>query len=328
MLNKVAHCALWATLSLMLGAPAVTAGSQGVAGEADLESSLQQLTAEYDRIRDARDGVVMAPVRMIRDLHGRTLADNMRENVLVPSVRDHLDALFQSATAALSSDTPATAAPILAEITTTLAHEDERFRAIKAYWSRRGAQRPNRRPYLSHLRRNGIEPRHAAEIKATEAAFEQQIDTGLFVAAMNVTFPRLRDLYERAANEEAAQLHTAMKREGFVPFRTQEGNLKCAHATKTTSGSSVPKIVSSLLMDDYYPAASRRAGEGGYLIMDVLVARNGCPARATVTVSSGYEHLDTLAMSYAVHASYQPAERRGRAIGATLSFPMRFERPE
>ncbi len=300
----------------------------GVPTQAELQSWMKKLTKIYDGIKRARDTIVTTPARMARDLHGRTLPEDVRENVLATNVRDHLDSLLRAAGDSLNANDLSSAQSSLMELATILKREGGRQKAIAAYWERLGPHRPNRRPYLNHLQMNGLEPRYSKQIEAAEAGFEQQIEGRQFIEAMGTSWPRVLALYEKAAREEAAQVHAAVKREDFTPFRTREGALKCARATRKTSGSSQPAVVSRPAVEDYYPAPSMRAGEAGYVVLEVLVARNGCPVRADVAASSGYERLDSAALKYALHASYRPGQMRGHAIGAWISFPLRFELAE
>jgi TonB family protein len=299
--------------------------AQSLPTEAALHASMQRLTDTYNGIKAARDKIVGTPSRMTRDSHGRTLCDDVRDNVLVSSVREHLDSLLRAAGGALSAHDLQSTNASLTEVAPILEREGDLYDAIIAYWKRNGAPRPNRALYLEYLRVNGLEARYANEIEAAEASFEQQIEARLFVEAMDVTLPLLRELYDKAAEEEGIQVRAVMERRDFAPLRTAEGNVKCAHATRKTSGSPRPQMVSSVPIREYYPPVSRQLGEEGLVLMDVLVARNGCPARAYVTVSSGYEHLDTAALSYALHARYTPAEINGRIVATRMPLTLKFE---
>jgi TonB family protein len=316
--------ALWAMWSMALFASAATT-AQNLQTEAGLRASMQRLTDTYNGIRDARDKIVVTPSRMTRDSHGRTLCDDVRENVLVASVRERLDSLLRAAGDSLSAHDLPSADSSLTQVATILEREGKTYDAIIAYWKRNDAQRPNRSRYLKFLRVNGLEDRYSSEIEAAEGSFEQQIEAREFVGAMYTTVPLLRLLYDKAAEEEGIQIRSAMERRDFVPFRTEEGSVKCAHATRRTSGSALPSMVSSLSIRDYYPPVSRQLGEEGRILMDVLVARNGCAARAYVTVSSGYERLDTAALSYALQASYRPAEINGRLAATRIPLTLKFE---
>jgi TonB family protein len=299
--------------------------AQNMQTETALQSSLKDLTDTFTGIRNQRDTILSTPSRLMRDSHGRTLADDMRQNVLVPSARDEVDALLRAADQSLGAHNLKAANDSLAEAAAMLQREQETYTAIIAYWKWHATARPDRAPYLRYLAINGLQPSYAREIEAAEATFDQQIETRLFVEAMNTTLPQLRQLYEKAAADDAAQVHRVLERKDLVPFKVLDGSAKCAHATGKTSGSSRPMMVSNNPIDDVYPPASRERGEEGVVLVDVLVARNGCPARVWVTASSGYERLDDAALSYALRARYRPAQVRGRVVAERLPLALKFD---
>jgi TonB family protein len=299
--------------------------AQDMPAETALQSSLKDLTDTYNGIRNQRDTILSTPSRLMRDAHGRTLADDMRQNVLVPSAREEVDALLRAADDSLSARDLKGANESLAEVAAMLEREQDTYNAIAAYWRWHATPRPDRVRYVRNLTANGLQATYAKEIEAAEASFEQQIEARLFVDAMNTTLPQIRQLYEKAAAEDAAQVHRALERKDFVPFKVQEGNTKCAHPTTKTSGSSRPMMVSNTPVDSVYPAASREQREQGLVLVDVLVAKNGCPARAWVTGSSGYERLDDAAMGYALRARYRPAQVRGHIVAERLPLTLKFE---
>jgi TonB family protein len=293
--------------------------------EAALQISLEELTNTYDRVRNAREGILGAPARMTRDSHGRTLADDVRQNVLVSGVRERVAFLLRTAEDSLANHDLAATSESLAEASAILRREEDMYSAISAYWEWHAVPKPNRDPYIRHLLINGLPVAYAREIETTEQTFEQQIEASLFVDAMNTTLPMLRQLHEKAAADQAAEVRRVLNRREFAPFKTREGNAKCARSSSRTSGSSQPSMVSSAPIADYYPAISRDLREEGLVLVDVLVARNGCPARAWITASSGYERLDDAALSYALRARYRPAQIRGRIVAVRLPLTLKFE---
>jgi protein TonB len=73
-----------------------------------------------------------------------------------------------------------------------------------------------------------------------------------------------------------------------------------------------------------YPAAARRAGEQGTVMLRVLVSRDGTAARVQVDKSSGSPHLDAAARETVKAWRFKPARRGGEAIESWVVVPVVF----
>jgi periplasmic protein TonB len=73
-----------------------------------------------------------------------------------------------------------------------------------------------------------------------------------------------------------------------------------------------------------YPAAARRAGEQGTVMLRVLVSRDGTPARVEVDKSSGSPHLDAAARETVKAWRFAPARRGAEAIESWVVVPVVF----
>jgi periplasmic protein TonB len=74
-----------------------------------------------------------------------------------------------------------------------------------------------------------------------------------------------------------------------------------------------------------YPPASRRAGEGGSVVVSVLVGADGRVADAEVARSSGYGRLDNAAIRQALSAwRFRPATRDGVAVQSRHQITVTF----
>jgi periplasmic protein TonB len=73
-----------------------------------------------------------------------------------------------------------------------------------------------------------------------------------------------------------------------------------------------------------YPAAARRAGEQGTVMLRVLVGRDGAPARVEIDRSSGSPHLDAAARETVKAWRFAPARRGGEAIESWVVVPVVF----
>jgi protein TonB len=63
-----------------------------------------------------------------------------------------------------------------------------------------------------------------------------------------------------------------------------------------------------------YPAASRRLGEEGKVLLDVYLLADGTVGQIKIKVSSGYPRLDEAALAAVKRWHYVPASRGGEPI--------------
>jgi protein TonB len=73
-----------------------------------------------------------------------------------------------------------------------------------------------------------------------------------------------------------------------------------------------------------YPAAARRAGAEGRVVLRVLVGRDGSVVSVEVEISSGSPLLDDAAIAAVREWTFQPAQGEGGAVEAVLRVPFRF----
>jgi protein TonB len=73
-----------------------------------------------------------------------------------------------------------------------------------------------------------------------------------------------------------------------------------------------------------YPAAARRAGEQGTVMLRVLVSRDGTAARVELDKSSGSPHLDAAARETVKAWRFTPARRGSEAIESWMVVPVVF----
>lgn len=74
-----------------------------------------------------------------------------------------------------------------------------------------------------------------------------------------------------------------------------------------------------------YPAAARRMGEEGQVVMRVLVNERGRPERTEVQTSSGSSRLDDAARRAVLRAVFKPHIEDGRPIAVFAVIPIRFQ---
>lgn len=74
-----------------------------------------------------------------------------------------------------------------------------------------------------------------------------------------------------------------------------------------------------------YPMASRRKGEQGRVILDVLVSKEGKASSVTIISSSGFKELDAAAREAVMDAKFKPGERNGKAVEASARMTILFQ---
>jgi periplasmic protein TonB len=78
------------------------------------------------------------------------------------------------------------------------------------------------------------------------------------------------------------------------------------------------------LIDSCYPAASRRRGEEGRVLVDLTIAASGRPGAWRVAESSGFAGLDVAAGCVVGKLTFIPGRRDGRAVDADARLPIVF----
>lgn len=79
---------------------------------------------------------------------------------------------------------------------------------------------------------------------------------------------------------------------------------------------------------DYYPAASRRAGETGRAEVQVCVSPDGTATSARILTSSGFKSLDDAAIKFFRDARFNPATEDGTPVAACRTLPAVFRAPQ
>jgi protein TonB len=73
-----------------------------------------------------------------------------------------------------------------------------------------------------------------------------------------------------------------------------------------------------------YPAASRRIGEEGKVVLRVFVSEQGAPAKIEMRTSSGHVRLDEAAVATVAQWKFVPARRGDTPVGAWVLVPISF----
>ena len=74
--------------------------------------------------------------------------------------------------------------------------------------------------------------------------------------------------------------------------------------------------------EDYYPDASKRAGEEGRCIVTMTVAADGRITNETIQQSSGFPRLDEACLKGVHGQRMKPATEDGKPVETTVSLPI------
>ncbi|MBS41474.1 MAG: hypothetical protein CMM83_07145 [Rhodospirillales bacterium] len=74
-----------------------------------------------------------------------------------------------------------------------------------------------------------------------------------------------------------------------------------------------------------YPSRARRRGQEGTLILRITVSDNGKPFSIKVIKTSGHQILDQAAINAIWNWQFQPAQKRGLAVKASIDLPVVFQ---
>jgi protein TonB len=74
--------------------------------------------------------------------------------------------------------------------------------------------------------------------------------------------------------------------------------------------------------EDYYPDASKRAGEEGRCIVTMTVAADGRITNATIQQSSGFPRLDEACLKGVKDQRMKPATEDGKPVETTVALPI------
>src|SRR5262249_5118483 len=77
--------------------------------------------------------------------------------------------------------------------------------------------------------------------------------------------------------------------------------------------------------DDYYPPASKRAGEEGSIVVAIHVQEDGSIDKVEIAESSGFPRLDQGAIPYVKQWRLTPATRDGKPVAITWRVRVTFK---
>ncbi len=128
----------------------------------------------------------------------------------------------------------------------------------------------------------------------------------------------------------SSELPSANSHQALATLTTNQADRSLAPAMQTNEASDAPieppKFGVAYLNNPApeYPRLSKRAGEEGRVVMQVLVSERGVASRVELAKSSGYDRLDQAAINAVKQWQFEPARRQGKAIPAVVMVPLSF----
>lgn len=96
-------------------------------------------------------------------------------------------------------------------------------------------------------------------------------------------------------------------------------------ASGLQQGALIAPITKDQAIHPKYPMTSRRKGEQGRVILDVLVSKEGQAISVSFVSSSGFKDLDVAAKDAVMQAKFKPGERNGKAVEAAARMTILFQ---
>jgi len=273
----------------------------------------------------------------VKDIRGRTVADDWKEWVLKPDLDAHLTELREKVrTQAVAADYDGMN-QTMKEATPLVQAELYKSSFLAAYWLAQGGLVHHRKlmePLLA-----GVPAAQAKPIRDHMAAVEQDLaDSVPATMALNgeaegtrrnmMMLTQTKLAAFESFNANRAQLVGLQKpaRGGKTVNKTRVRQSPCPAEALDTSGSASPRLApNNVSLDAVYPPLATRDEVEGNVTLEVSISPTGCMERAEVVASSGADELDEAAMLWAEYGSFLPGEVDQKPVAGKFRFKIKFE---
>ena len=275
------------------------------------QAPASQLGAVLDDIsRNAAAMAEHADPMVGKDIRGRLLSEDVNDFMLAFKTGYSLLPLNRS-----QADTNA-----------WVNEQRQRFSALQDYWREYPAVTRNRDLWSTFLSRNSLpaDTVHDAAVLAAESALLAALNSGTPTPEWAERARQLKESYVEERGRLVKKLNPAMVNyhPRVSPCPAVES---AAEAAALAAGSRAPKIGRMPRpLGEFYPAASRRLGEEGVVLVSFRVAASGCATDAAIVGSSGSELLDDAVLQFYETLEFIPAAAGGKSIDATVRAPFAF----
>jgi TonB family protein len=254
-----------------------------------------------------------------RDARGRSLADDLNDNLLTDAVYGKVTTQRSIAIAALNQGNAIQAEQALNNTQSLISQQRAALERVYTYWRTLYALRFQREEWQQLQARYAQLHNIARDPDALEleAKFDQLIKANQMLSAIDVA----GSLQQAYATERIAAIRGIDTTSDWLPRLTE-----CPIAAEPTRGDENPHFARSTSnINDYYPPLANFANLEGNVVLKLRINANGCVVAAGIEHTSGIALLDDAALQWIETAVFSPAARAGQAISAETQIRVTFK---
>ena len=252
-----------------------------------------------------------------KDVRGRLVSDDTAQYI-AGYVRQY--ASTPLTTAAAANDAKSATAE---QGSLNAAGEETRRRAaaLEAYWRLAALLVHSREVWPTFLARNRLAPSTVHEKAVLDA--EARINAA-FEHPPGPEWADAAQALDAAYTAERHRLVLAIPVSAATLFQARHA--PCPAPATSTSGQAGPKLAPGQRSPaEFYPAAMRRLGGQGTVVVGVKINREGCANVLGIIGASGTDALDGAALQWVESVAFLPAEVNGQAVDAATRVPVTFK---
>jgi TonB family protein len=273
----------------------------------------------------------------LRDIRGKTPADDLRSYVLIDSDLKTLRTLIAAAEQRSAGGDEAGLRVAVQQANAVFLREIAKAAVVFSYWGN-GANDLYHRQLIEGLWQQ-LDPAEATAAKVKLQADEKPLleqaaatlksaNPNLFALGnraqveLETIHAQLSELYGEERLRVAKKVSAANREHGIIP-RGRNRRGACVPAQQT-SHKPEPQLTQPLAKPKY-PARARQIGLAGPVTIHMWISELGCIDRVEIAQSSGAPELDDAALDWAEHEiAYLPAEVNGKALASERSLTIMF----
>jgi TonB family protein len=282
------------------------------AASREVRKRIATVEKQRDQMRDAHDQIRNSVPEVGRDWRDRTKLDDIDQWAFTREVEERVESLLRDARASEDAAAMATVdeAGKLLDAAMTRALE------IAGYWRTPGVSWRAHWKAFATANNLPAEPSDP-QLLIAEEKVRMLLNSGDFVRAASAS-DRLDAVLQEVFRGATAGLIQVRGPETlkFVPRHSP-----CPGTEGTSAKVGIARAASPA---DYYPAASKRRGEQGAIVLRAHVTPNNCATEFAIVVSSGFPELDQAALRVAEASTYLAASEEGKPIEGYLTFKVKF----
>lgn len=327
---------------------AAAASAQSAPPELDTFSGDNMTLEIWDRsIELLREEAWEVPGRhdkTLKDSRGRTISDDIEEQILAEKTVARLDVLRKEAGA--KANDAAALQPLLDEAKTILLRQTYALLAINMYWWARSPLEPHAKALEPWLAGADEADREAVRLHltTTDQAMLKGYHETLQQTDLEAVMQRLGEI--KQMRRRAVDFYNE-RRKSFIlqqvtltplaeaqsqtepPTRFRARQSPCPPPAQPNGAAERPGFdPKNAAPETFYPPFAKQNELEGDVVIRARISATGCMERAEIGRTSGIEELDDSAMLWSEGASFTPGVKDGKAAGGVIQFRVKFELKE